>query len=163
MNKTIVTIAVIHKGLNGNPAIRYFGEDDSCVSFSVGERYYDAKAENKSAWNTWHLKAFGPLCSRIKKMNMKEGSLISFSGSASTEHWEGQDGKRSRMVITLDDIAYCSIGSKKSQDDKESAEDTEAIQPPPEQAPAPQSSPPQKNSEASSEPEYNLFEDGDLF
>ena len=127
MNKTLVTNAIVQEGYKEEPALKFFGEDDKCVSFQVSEPYYDPKADKKTGWNNWYLKAFGIHCERIKKMKLKAGSRISFSGSIKTESWRNKENeKRQRNYVLLDDIEYCSSGGKKSQDgDEKQREESE--------------------------------------
>lgn len=135
MFKVIATNVVVSKGYDNNPALRFSGQDDCCVSFRVGEKVYDKNAENNTRWINHTVKAFGTLCERIKKMKLKEGSFINFSGQETEEVWpdpDNKDKKKSARVIILDDIEYAAGGGKKSEGDnqgaKKSADSTTADQ-----------------------------------
>ncbi len=124
MFKVFATNVVVSKGYENNPALKYFGKDDSCVQFRVGEKVYDPNAENNTRWVNHTVKAFGDACERIKKMQLKEGSLINIHGTLTEEVWTEGEGdkqvKKSAKVIVLDSrdsIEYTSGGSKKSAND----------------------------------------------
>ena len=118
MFKVFATNVVVSKGYENNPALKFFGNGDSCVQFRVGEKVYDTSAENNTRWVNHSVKAFGDVCERIKKMQLKEGSLINFSGTLTEEVWTEGEGenkkKKSAQIIVLSDIEYTSGGSKKS-------------------------------------------------
>ena len=61
------------------------------------------------------MKAFGPLCQRLEKMKLKEGSFINLSGRLDEDTWEDKrtGEKHSAMVIVLDEIEYSGGGRKK--------------------------------------------------
>ena len=121
MFKVFVTNVVVSKGYENNPALKFFGKEDSCVQFRVGEKVYDTNAENNTRWVNHSVKAFGDVCERIKKMQLKEGSLINFTGTLTEEVWTEGEGdkktKKSAQVIVLDSIEYTSGGSKKPAND----------------------------------------------
>ena len=121
MFKVFATNVVVSKGYENNPALKFFGNGDSCVQFRVGERVYDTNAENNTRWVNHSVKAFGDVCERIKKMQLKEGSLINFIGTLTEDVWTEGEGenkkKKSAQVIVLSDIEYASGGSKKSAND----------------------------------------------
>ena len=123
MFKVFATNVVVSKGYENNPALKFFGNGDSCVQFRVGEKVYDTSAENNTRWVNHSVKAFGDVCERIKKMQLKEGSLINFSGTLMEEVWTEGEGenkkKKSAQVIVLSDIEYTSGGSKKSANDSQ--------------------------------------------
>ena len=72
------------------------------------------------------MKAFGPLCQRLEKMKLKEGSFINLSGRLDEDTWEDKQtgGKHSAMVIVLDEIEY-SGGSRKKDSEPSPAESAE--------------------------------------
>ena len=49
MNKVIITSAVISKGYESKPALRY-NEARDCVHFKIGYTVYDKRAENNTRW-----------------------------------------------------------------------------------------------------------------
>ena len=59
-------------------------------------------------------KAFGPVCERIQKMKLKEGSYVNLEGRIDEETWEEKGQKRSRMVIIIDEIEFASNGNGKN-------------------------------------------------
>lgn len=123
MFKVFATNVVVSKGYENNPALKFFGKEDSCVQFRVGEKVYDTNAENNTRWVNHSVKAFGDVCERIKKMQLKEGSLINFTGTLTEEVWTEGEGdkqvKKSAKVIVLDSrdsVEYTSGGKKSAND-----------------------------------------------
>lgn len=121
MFKIIATNLVVSKGYDNNPALRFSGQDDCCVLFRVGEKVYDKNAENNTRWINHTVKAFDKECEHIKKMKLKEGSLINISGEETEEVWEDPKTKekKSTRVIILDHIEYAAGGGKKSESDNQ--------------------------------------------
>ena len=72
MIKMIITGAVVSKGANDGPAIK-FSEKGGFARFRIGYKIYDTRAENNHRWINLTVKAFGDLCDRISKMNLKAG------------------------------------------------------------------------------------------
>ena len=87
MFKVIATEVVISKGFEGAPALR-FSENGDSVRFRIGKKVYDTRAENNHRWVNLSVKAFGPLCERIKKMQLKEGSFVNLLGRLDEDVWE---------------------------------------------------------------------------
>jgi len=106
---------VISKGLDENPAIR-FGEN--WASFRIGNRQYDPNAKNKTRWSNITVKVFGGLVERIRKMGLKEGSMIHLFGELREESWEYQDEKKHRWVLVASDIQFAGSGGNKDKADK---------------------------------------------
>lgn len=129
MVKVFATNLFVSKGYEDNPALKYFGDDNSCVQFRVGEKVYDKDAKDNTRWVNHTVKAFGDACERIKKMQMKEGSLINITGGTLVEDvWtEGEGDKKTTKraqyirLDSRDSIEYVSGGGKKSADDKQSS------------------------------------------
>lgn len=119
MFKAIVTDAVISKGYEGTPALR-FSENNDSVRFRIGKKVYDPKAENNTRWINVNVKAFGPICERIKKMQLKESSFVNLIGRLDEESRTGQNSNenRSQIVIILDEIEYASGGGTRAKDDQ---------------------------------------------
>ena len=71
-------------------------------------------AKNNARWVNLAVKGFGPICERIKKMQLKDGSFVNLIGRLDEDVWEDQQTheKKSAMVIILDDIEYASGGGK---------------------------------------------------
>lgn len=114
MLKMIVTSAVVSKGYNENPAIRFFeGEKGfQSVSFRIGQKIYDSRAENNHRWINLTVKGFGEICERIKKMKLKEGSYINLIARYDEDSWEDREtgATRTAPVLILDEIEYSSSG-----------------------------------------------------
>ena len=109
MFKVIATDVIISKGYDGAPALK-FSENGDSVRFRIGKRVYDSRAENNQRWINMSVKAFGGLCERIKKMQLKESSFVNILGRQDEDVWEDPTTheKRSTMVIILDEIEYTS-------------------------------------------------------
>ena len=70
MMKIFISDAVVSKGYDGAPAIRFFNSENGgeFAVFQVGNRKYDSREENNHRWVNLKIKAFGEICERIKKM-----------------------------------------------------------------------------------------------
>ena len=114
MLDVIATSAVVSRGYEGAAALR-FSEKGDAVRFRIGKKVYDSRAENNTRWINISVKAFGDVCERIKKMQLKEGSFINFRGRLDEDIWTDQQTKESKsaMVIILDDIEYAGGGKPK--------------------------------------------------
>ena len=121
MFKVFGTNVVVSKGFDNNPAFK-FSENGESVRFRIGERVYDTRAEDNTRWVNRTVKAFGPLCERIKNMKLKEGSFINLIGRLDEDTWTDSqtNEKKSMTVIILDEIEYASNGGgEKSAKDKQ--------------------------------------------
>lgn len=129
MFKVIVTKVVISHGYNNAPALK-FSDNGGSVRFRIGKKVYDPNAENKTRWINMSVKAFGNVCERIKKMQLKESSFINLEGRLDEEVWTDNNSneQKSQFVIVLDDIEYASAGdgskSKEDQNQDTSAQPT---------------------------------------
>ena len=113
MLKVFATDVIVSKGYENQDAVR-FTEDGSGVRFRIGKKVYDKNAENNTRWFNVSVKGFGPIVERIKKMQLKEGSLIHISGKLDEESWTDQNNvTKTQTVIILEDIDYASGGVKK--------------------------------------------------
>lgn len=123
MFKVILTNAVVSKGYDKNPALK-FTDDGKCVRFRVGKGLYDPNAENNTRWLNKTVKAFDSMCERIKKMQLKEGSRINITGNVTLDVWTDNDTKeeKSAEAIVITDIEYATSGGgnsdKNDQGDK---------------------------------------------
>lgn len=101
------------KGFDGAPALK-FSETGESVRFRFGKKVYDTHAENNTRWVNMTVKAFGPVCERIKKMKLKEGSFVNLTGRLDEDSWVDQNTNetKSMMVIILDEIEYAGGGGK---------------------------------------------------
>lgn len=113
MLKVLATQVVVSRGYDGAAAIK-FSEKGDAVRFRIGKKVYDPNAENNARWINLAVKGFGPICERIKKMQLKDGSFVNLIGRLDEDVWEDQQTheKKSAMVIILDDIEYASGGGK---------------------------------------------------
>lgn len=124
MLKMIVTDAVVSKGFDNNPAIRFYNGENGFQSatFRIGKRVYDSKAEKNHRWINLTVKGFGEVCERIKKMKLKEGSFINLIARYDEETWDDNSGeKRTAPVLYLDEIEYCSSGGNGQKNGQNSA------------------------------------------
>lgn len=133
MLKVFATQVVVSKGYENAPALRFSEKGDS-VRFRIGKKVYDPHAENECRWINLSVKAFGGICERIKKMQLKEGSYINLIGRLDEDSWTDKDSgePKSMMVIILDDIEYASGGGK-SRENQSSGQQQNAA---PQNAPA---------------------------
>lgn len=117
MMKIFISDAVVSRGYDGAPAIRFFNSENGgeFAVFQVGKRKYDSREENNHRWVNLKVKAFGDICERIKKMKLKEGSFITLCGDYDEERWTDKTtGEvRSAPVISLDDIKFSHTGGQK--------------------------------------------------
>lgn len=117
MLEVIATSAVVSRGYDGAAALR-FSEKGDAVRFRIGKKVYDTRAENNTRWINLSVKAFGDICERIKKMQLKEGSFINFRGRLDEDVWTDQQTgeSKSTMVVVLDDIEYAGGKPKENQE-----------------------------------------------
>lgn len=115
MLKMMITDAVVSKGYNGDPAIRYFDVEGGgqIASFRIGKRLYDSKAPDNHRWLNFNVKASKNMCERIKRMKLKEGSYINIGARYDEETWKvkGTDETRTSVVLHLDEIEYAGGGN----------------------------------------------------
>ena len=141
MLKVFATQSIVSKGYDGAAILRFSEKGDS-VRFRIGKKVYDSREENNSRWINLSVKAFGPVCDRIKKMQLKEGSCINLIGRLDEDTWTDKNTgeTKSAMVIVLDDIEYASGKSKSGEgqpsNDPAGGQPYAAPQPAPAAAPA---------------------------
>ena len=141
MLKLIITEAVVSKGYNDDPAVRYFSSNSEnagqVANFRIGKRVYDSKAEKNHRWLNFTVKAFGDMCERVKRMKLKEGSYINIIARYDEESWEVRDTGETRTgaVLYLDEIEYASSGNgqKNGQGNAGGSAPQNAGSPPPSQ------------------------------
>lgn len=116
MLKVFATDVVISKGYDGAPALKFSEKGDS-VRFRIGKKVYDTRANNNYRWVNLAVKAFGTVCERIKKMQLKESSYVNIVGRLDEDVWEDPTTheKRSAMVVILDEIEYCFSGGNQTE------------------------------------------------
>lgn len=124
MLKLFATEVIISKGYDNAPALRFSEKGDS-VRFRIGARVYDTRAKDQTRWVNLGAKAFGPVCERVKRMQLKEGSRINLVGRLDEDVWEDArtHERKSASVIILDDLEYCytGTGEKKPGDGQRAA------------------------------------------
>lgn len=86
----LVTDAVISKGYGGAPAF-YSSEDGRMISFKIGCKVYDKKAEKETRWVNLNVNAFDDLAERVRRMNLKEGSHINLVGTFDMKPWVNRE------------------------------------------------------------------------
>lgn len=130
MLKMFATNVVISKGYNGAPAL-HFSENGESVRFRVGHKVYDTRCENNTRWINLSVKAFGAVCERIKKMQLKEGSFVNFVGRYDEDSWTVEETREQKtmQVVILDEIEYASGGGGKSKDGQKPAQQNNASAP----------------------------------
>lgn len=118
MFKAIITDAVISKGFDGAPALRY-NEGDSMpfVRFRIGKRKYDKRVEGNYRWVNIGVKAFGNTCERIRNMKLDAGSFVTIIADYDEDSWvDSETGKQVTVpVLIVDEIEYCYNGGNKSE------------------------------------------------
>ena len=119
MFKVFATDVVVSKGYDNSSALKY-SDDGTSVRFRIGKKVYDTRAENNTRWVNVSVKAFGTVCERIKKMQLKEGSFIHIAGRLDEDNWVDTttNEKKSQIVIILDEVEYAS-GGNKSKDNQQ--------------------------------------------
>ena len=100
MMKIFISDAVVSKGYDGAPAIRFFNSENGgeFAVFQVGNRKYDSREENNHRWVNLKIKAFGEICERIKKMKLKEGSVVTIFGDYDEERWTERKARKNAPV-----------------------------------------------------------------
>lgn len=130
MLKLFATEVIISKGYDNAPALRFSEKGDS-VRFRAGAKVYDTRAEGNTRWVNFSVKAFGTVCERVKRMQLKEGSRINLVGRFDEDVWEDTKTheKKSASVIILDELEYCYTGTreKKPGDGQGAAAGTQAL------------------------------------
>lgn len=115
MLKIIITEAVVSKGYDGAPGVRFFDSENGgqIANFRIGKRVYDSKAADNHRWLNFSVKAFGDVCERIKRMKIKEGSYINIIARYDEESWEDKTTRETRtgVVLYLDEIEYANSGN----------------------------------------------------
>ena len=142
MFKVFATDVVVSKGYDNSSALKY-SDDGTSVRFRIGKKVYDTRAENNTRWVNVSVKAFGPLCERIKKMQLKDGSFIHIAGRLDEDSWVDSttNEKKSQIVIILDEIEYASGGGNKSSKDTQQSGTAAVASPTSVSANNPESSP----------------------
>lgn len=114
MIKVLITDAIVSKGFDGAPALRFSENNgvNTSVQFKVGQRVYDSRAEGSYRYINLAVKAFDTVCRRIEKMKIREGSHVHLFGRLDEEIWEDAGKKQSRFVAIVDDIDYAPSGGK---------------------------------------------------
>lgn len=98
MLKVLATQVVVSRGYDGAAAIK-FSEKGDAVRFRIGKKVYDPNAENNARWINLAVKGFGPICERIKKMQLKDGSFVNLIGRLDEDVWEDQQTHEKKSAI----------------------------------------------------------------
>jgi len=125
-----ITKAVVSPGYDKTEALK-FSDSGEAVRFRVGIPHYDANAENNTFWENETVKAFGPVCEQVKKMKLKEGSLISFVGEKIYDSWEDEETGEIKhaSAIKLFKVEYAGSGKKSDSDDDDDEEEVPKSKP----------------------------------
>lgn len=132
MLKVIATDVIISKGYDNAPALKFSnGGEREMVRFRFGKKVYDRNAKDNTRWVNMTVKAFGDVCERVKKMQLKEGAVVNLIGRLDEDSWtdETTGEKKSMMVIILDEIEYASLGGNKKDNNNQSAQNTAGTYP----------------------------------
>jgi len=86
----LVTDAVISKGYGGAPAF-HSSEDGRMLSFKIGCKVYDKRADKETRWVNFNVNAFDDLAERVRRMNLKEGSHINVMGNFDMKPWVNRE------------------------------------------------------------------------
>lgn len=128
MNKLFITQAIVSKGYENAPAIKFNGKEGNAATarFRIGEKQYDSKAENHTRWMNWNVVAYGHMCERVEKMQLKEGSYINLVGRITEETFTEQQSQKeiTYPVLILEDIEYGMTGGKKENEQDAAKENT---------------------------------------
>jgi single-stranded DNA-binding protein len=119
-----ITKAVVSPGYDKTEALK-FSDSGEAVRFRVGIPHYDANAENNTFWENETVKAFGSVCEQVKKMKLKEGSLVSFVGEKIYDSWEDEETGEIKhaSAIKLFKVEYAGSGKKSDSDDDDEDEE----------------------------------------
>lgn len=119
-----ITKAVVSPGYDKTEALK-FSDSGEAVRFRVGIPHYDANAENNTFWENETVKAFGTVCEQVKKMKLKEGSLVSFVGEKIYDSWEDEETGEIKhaSAIKLFKVEYAGSGKKSDSDDDDEDEE----------------------------------------
>ena len=119
-----ITKAVVSPGYDKTEALK-FSDSGEAVRFRVGIPHYDANAENNTFWENETVKAFGAVCEQVKKMKLKEGSLVSFVGEKIYDSWEDEETGEIKhaSAIKLFKVEYAGSGKKSDSDDDDEEEE----------------------------------------
>lgn len=128
----MVTDAVISKGYGGASAFHY-SEDGRMLSFKIGCKVYDKKAERETRWVNFNVNAFDDVAERVKKMNLKEGSHINLMGSFDMRPWVNRETGEITTWPTIRAINIEYAASPAARQETQAAQKaalTQATQPP---------------------------------
>jgi single-stranded DNA-binding protein len=125
-----ITKAVVSPGYDKTEALK-FSDSGEAVRFRVGIPHYDANAENNTFWENETVKAFGAVCEQVKKMKLKEGSLVSFVGEKIYDSWEDEETGEIKhaSAIKLFKVEYAGSGKKSDSDDDDEEEEVPKSKP----------------------------------
>lgn len=99
MLKVFATQVVISARIRRRSAIK-FSEKGDAVRFRIGKKVYDPNAENNARWVNLAVKGFGPICERIKKMQLKDGSFVNLIGRLDEDVWEDQQTHEKKSAMS---------------------------------------------------------------
>lgn len=93
----ILPDAIVSKGYNGAPAVR-FSEDGSRASMTVGYPTYAKNAPNNTKWLNFYVTFQQGMLEKIRRMKLKEYSHITLAGEY--DLWERVDRETGEIKPT---------------------------------------------------------------
>lgn len=120
MLKLLATDAVISKGYDNKPPLRFYDtEHGPIVRFRIGKMVFDSRFQDNRRWINLNAKASGAVCERIKKMKLKEGSVVNIAGRYDEEIVKGENDQKPRKfpLVIVEEIEYCHNMSRKDDQD----------------------------------------------
>lgn len=132
MMMQLVTDAVISKGYGGAPAF-HSSEDGRMLSFKIGCKVYDKRADKETRWVNFNVNAFDDLAERVRRMNLKEGSHINLMGSFDMRPWVNRETGEITAWPTIRAVNIEYAASPAARQETQAAQKaalTQAAQPP---------------------------------
>lgn len=120
MFKLLATGAVISKGYDGKPPLRFHDtEQGPIVRFRIGKTVFDSRCQDNRRWININAKATGAVCERIRKMKLKEGDCVNVIGCYDEETMKSEGGQKPRKfpLVIVEEIEYCYSGGQKNKAD----------------------------------------------
>ena len=136
MMMQLVTDAVISKGYGGAPAF-HSSEDGRMLSFKIGCKVYDKRADKETRWVNFNVNAFDDLAERVRRMNLKEGSHINVMGNFDMKPWVNRETGEITTWPTIRAVNIEYAASALPKQDAQTAQKAVPVQDKPEQSALP--------------------------
>ena len=127
MMMQLVTDAVISKGYGGAPAF-HSSEDGRMLSFKIGCKVYDKRADKETRWVNFNVNAFDDLAERVRRMNLKEGSHINVMGNFDMKPWVNRETGEITTWPTIRAVNIEYAASALSKQDAQTAQKAVPVQ-----------------------------------